>query len=231
MAGISENRIPLTRIQQLISELMAKSKRQKPFVYLERRADLTDLVAFRKPYCKREKIRVTTNDFFFCAIARATAKYPLMAGQLDPSGDIIRITTHVGIGFAVSAPQGLVVPVIKDITNKNLRQIAKESDELLKKARSNKLMPDDFHGDTVVFSGLGMYGINSFLAIAPPGATGIISSGKIEETIVPVEGDMMARKMMSFSLAVDRRIVDEFYAAKFLKCITEQLENPEALAE
>ncbi len=231
MAGISDKKVPLTRIQRLIGNLMLKSKRQKPNIYLECRADLTDLVAFRKPYCKRVGVRVTTNDFFFCAIARGVKKYPLMAGTLDPSGDAIRISTQVGIGFAVSAPQGLVVPVIKDITGKSLVDIAAESDVLLKKARANKLMPDDFHGDTIAFSGLGMYGINSFLAIAPPGATGIISIGKIEEVIVPLDEEMMVRKTMSVSLAADRRIVDEFYAAKFLKCVITQLEDPAGLAD
>lgn len=230
MADICDNKIYLTRIQQLIGELMLKSKKRKPYCYLERRVDLTELVSLRKPYCKQVGVRVTTNDFFFCAIARGVSKFPLLAGQLDPSGDFIRISTHVGIGFAVSAPQGLVVPVIKDILDKPLSEIATESNMLLKKARSNKLTPDDFHGDTIVLSGLGMYGINSFLAIAPPGATGIFSIGKIEETIVPVEGHMMTRKMMSVSLAVDRRIVDEFYAAKFLKYVIDQLENPADMA-
>ena len=225
------NRIRLTRIQKLIGELMSESKRNKPFCYLECDADLTELAAFRKPYCKREGVRVTTNDFFFRAIARAVQRYPLMAGQMDPSGGIIRITTHVGVGFAVSAPQGLVVPVIKDITSKSLREIAEESDLLLKKARSNKLMPDDFHGDTIVFSGLGMYGINSFLAIAPPGATGIVSSGIIEDRIVPIDGDMMLRKVMSIALAVDRRIADDFYAARFLRSMVDLLEAPESLTD
>jgi pyruvate dehydrogenase E2 component (dihydrolipoamide acetyltransferase) len=231
MTEILDNRIYLTRIQRLIGELMLKSKQRKPYYYLECKADLTDLVSFRKPYCKRVGVRVTTNDFFFCAIARGVSRFPLLAGQLDPKGEFIRISTHVGLGFAVSAPQGLVVPVIKDILGRSLADIATESNSLLKKARSNKLTPDDFHGDTIVLSGLGMYGMNSFLAIAPPGATGIFSIGKIEDTLVPVDGHVMTRKMMSVSLSVDRRIVDEFYAAKFLKYVVGQLESPATLAD
>ncbi len=231
MAGVTDKRIPLSRIQRLIGDLMHQSKRQKPHCYLESKADLTDLVAFRKAYCKRTRLRISTNDFFFCAIARAAKKYPFVAGQLDPGGDFFRLSKHVGIGFAVSAPQGLVVPVIKEVENKTLIEIARESRRLLKNARANKLVPDDFHGDTILLSGLGMYGINSFLAIAPPGATAIISMGKFVDTLVCIDGDMMARRKMSLSLAVDRRIIDEFYAAQFLRYIITQLEDPAGLAE
>ncbi len=231
MAGVTDKRIPLSRIQRLIGDLMLQSKRQKPHCYLEIKVDLTDLVAFRKAYCKRMHLRITTNDFFFCAIARAVKKYPLMAGQPDPGGDFFRLSKHIGIGFAVSAPQGLVVPVIKEVENKTLTEIAAESSRLLKNARANKLMPDDFHGDTILLSGLGMYGMNSFLAIAPPGATAIISMGKIVDSLVCIDGDVIVRRKMSLSLAVDRRIVDEFYAAEFFRCIITQLESPAGLAE
>lgn len=225
------NKLPLTRIQKLIGRLMLQAKREKPFFYLESKADLTELVKFRKPYCKRAGVRVTTNDFFFCAIARAIKQFPLMAGMIDESGENILISKQIGVGFAVSAPQGLVVPVIQDTADKGLPAIAKESAALLKKARSNRLVPDDFYGGNVVLSGLGMYGIHSFLAIAPPDSAGIISLGKIDEYWVPIDGDMIARKMMSIAFAADRRITDEFYAARFLKNIVEQLGNPEAMTK
>ena len=96
----------------------------------------------------------------------------------------------------------------------------------MKKARSNKLVPSDFDGENIVLSGLGMYGISSFFAIAPPMATGIISIGNIEQVIVPGPGGMVVRKKMSISLAADMRITDEVYAAKFLKCMVDQLEDP-----
>jgi len=210
---------------------MLQSKRQKPYCYLQRRADVSELVAFRKAYCRRMRQRVTTNDFFFCAMARAVVAYPLIAGQPDPGAGFLRLSKHIGIGFAVSAPQGLVVPVIKAVESKTLPEIAEESARLLNLARANRLTPDDFHGDTIVLSGLGMYGIDSFLAIAPPGATAIVSIGRIADTLVCVDGDMIVRKKMSVALAVDRRVVDEFYAAEFLGCIVSQIEAPAGLAE
>ena len=231
MEKSSNNKLPLTRIQKLIGRLMLQSKLEKPFFYLESKADLSNLVRFRKPYCKKTGVRVTTNDFFFCAIARAIGKFPLMAGRMDESGENILISKQIGVGFAVSAPQGLVVPVIQDMAEKDLVTIAKESAILLKKARSNRLLPDDFYGGNIVLSGLGMYGINSFLAIAPPNSAGIISIGTIDNCWVPMEGAMASRKLMSIAFAADRRVVDEFYAARFLKNIIEQLEEPEKLTE
>ena len=213
----------------MIGRLMLRSKQQSAYSYLESRADVTDLVRTRKSYCRSAGMRVTTNDFFFCAMARAVGQFPLMAGRLDEDGLDIRISEKIGVGFAVAAPQGLVVPVIQDIAEMPLTQIAAESDGLLKKARANKLMPDDFAGAAVVLSGLGMYGISSFFAIAPPGASGIVSIGIIEERIVPVDGNMLTRKTMSVALAADRRIVTDVYAARFLNAVVRQIENPAEL--
>ncbi len=229
MNSASENTVPLTRIQKLIGKYMLQSKREGPCCYLEARADMTDLVAMRRPYCKQAGVRVTTNDFFFCAIGRAVKKFPLMAGHLDAGGASVRIPDNVGVGFAVEAPQGLVVPVIKNVLEKSLPQIAVQSSSLVEKARANKLTLDDFEGADIVFSSLGMYGITSFFAIKPPGAVGIVSVGKFEDTLVPANGRLTVRKTMSVGLAADRRIVSEFYAAQFLSCVVELLEAPEML--
>jgi len=229
MDTASENMLPLTRIQKLIGKLMQQSKREGPCSYLESRVDMTELANMRKSYYRATRVRVSTNDFFFCAIAGAMKKFPLMAGQFDKSCENIQIPEHVGIGFAVTAPQGLVVPVLKNVLEKSLPQIAAESSALIKKARANKLDLDDFAGANITFSSLGMYGISSFFAIKPPGTAGIISIGKFEDTVVLIDGEAVVRKTMSVGLAADRRIVSDFYAAKFLNCIGSQLENPETL--
>jgi pyruvate dehydrogenase E2 component (dihydrolipoamide acetyltransferase) len=220
------NQLPLTRIQRLIGNYMHQSKRNKASAYLRVRVDLTDLVAMRKKYCRRVKVRVTTNDFFVYAIARAVMEYPLMAATIDSSGNNLVIAKDIGVGFAVAAPQGLVVPVLKQMNNKTLLQTATESQTLLEKARSNKLLPDDFDGANMVLTGLGMYGIESFYAISPPSATGIISIGNIEETLVPINGSFEMRRMMYAALAFDQRVVDEFYAARFLRMIQDLLQSP-----
>ncbi len=227
--AVKHNQLPLSRIQKLIGDYMHQSKRDKACAYLRVRVDLTDLVAMRKKYCRRVKVRVTTNDFFVYAIARAVKEYPLMAATIDPTGNHLVIAENIGIGFAVAAPQGLVVPVLKQMNDKSLIETANDSQRLLEKARANKLLPDDFDGANMVLTGLGMYGIESFYAISPPSATGILSIGNIEEAVMPVDGGFEMRRMMYAALAFDQRVVDEFYAAQFLKMILDLLQNPAAM--
>jgi pyruvate dehydrogenase E2 component (dihydrolipoamide acetyltransferase) len=224
-----KKQLPLTRIQKLIGVYMLQSKQTKANGYLRMQADLTELAAVRKAYCKKTKTRVTTNDFFIYAIAQAILRYPLMAATIDEAMENMVIPAHIGVGFAVAAPQGLVVPVIHDMQDKTLAQTAEASDSLVKKARSNQLTPDDFDGATIVLSGLGMYGIDSFYAISPPSATGIISIGNFEERIVPAEKAFVTRKMMSVSMAFDQRLIDEFYAVRFLRYIVDLLRKPESM--
>ncbi|RKY12965.1 MAG: hypothetical protein DRP52_03930 [Planctomycetota bacterium] len=225
----TKNQLPLSRIQKLIGNYMHQSKRDKACAYLRVRVDLTDLVAMRKKYCRRVKVRVTTNDFFVYAIARAVKEYPLMAATIDPTGNHLVIAENIGIGFAVAAPQGLVVPVLKQMNDKSLIETANESQRLLEKSRANKLRPDDFDGANMVLTGLGMYGIESFYAISPPSATGILSIGNIEEAVMPVNGGFETRRMMYAALAFDQRVVDEFYASRFLEMICGLLQNPAAM--
>ncbi len=208
---------------------MLQSKRTKANGYLTVRADLTELTGMRKLYCKQVNVRATTNDFFIAAIARAIAAFPLMAAAFSKDGQCLHLSEKIGVGFAVAAPQGLVVPVVQDVGHKTLPQLAEDSENLLKKARSNKLAPDDFDGANIVLTGLGMYGVESFYAISPLSALGIVSIGNIEDVIVPTEGGFVTQKRMYVSLAFDQCIVDAFYAAQFLRHITDALQRPWSL--
>ena len=223
------DRLPLTRIQRLIGGYMLQSKRTKANAYLTVRADLTELTAMRKAYCKQVGVRATTNDFFICAIARAIGAFPRMSAAFSKDGQSLELSEKIGVGFAVAAPQGLVVPVVQDVQHKTLPRLAEDSETLLKKARSNKLLPDDFDGANIVLTGLGMYGIESFYAISPLSAMGIVSIGNIEDVVVPVEHGFVTRKKMYAALAFDQCVIDEFYAAGFLRNIVESLENPWSL--
>lgn len=226
---VIENQVPLTRIQKLIGAYMLQSKQTKPTGYVRVQADLTDLSKMRRAYCKQVKVRVTTNDFFIYAIARAIREYPLLAATIDEAVENLIISEKIGVGFAVAAPQGLVVPVVRNMNGKSLAETAAESDDLLKRARTNKLTPDDFDGANVVLSGLGMYGIETFYAISPPLSTGIVSIGNFEDVVVKRGDDFVIRKMMYVALAFDHRVMDERYAAQFLKRVAELLENPAEL--
>ncbi len=219
--------IPLTRIQKLIGERMLQSKQSKPCFYIEIKADVTELMGLRQKLRKTLGVRITTDAFYVRAMALAARQYPLMLGRLN--GDNIKIPDSINVGFAVNAPQGLIVPVIKDADKKTLAEIASLEQALTDKARDNKLTLEEMEGETIALSNLGAYGTDSFLAIVPPPTSTVLAVGNADREIVPIDGKPVERKIVSLSLAVDRRVVDEVYAAKFLGTIREQLQNPQQL--
>ena len=221
------NQIPLTRIQKLIGRRMLQSKQSKPCFYIELKADVTELMALRPRLKKKLGVKITTNAFYIHALGLAVKEYPLMVGRIE--GDNIIIADSVNVGFAVNAPQGLVVPVIKQADKKTLAQIGRLEQSLTDKARSNKLSLEEIEGETIALSNLGVYGIDSFVGIVPPPTSTILSVGNVVPTAVPIDGRLLARKMVSLTVAADSRIIDGPYAAQFLNFIKEQLQNPEQL--
>ena len=145
-----------------------------------------------------------------------------MAGKLEC--DKIKIADEINVGFAINAPQGLVVPVIKNADNHSLANIARMEKELTEKALDNKLTLQDIETETVALSNLGAYGIDSFIGIVPPQTGSILSVGNVIPTVVCKNRKASVRKMVSLSLAVDNRVVSADYAAKFLICIKKGLE-------
>jgi pyruvate dehydrogenase E2 component (dihydrolipoamide acetyltransferase) len=225
--------IPLTRIQKLIGERMAKAKRSKPCFYLESKADVTELMALRPKLGKSLGVKITSNAFLIRALALAAEEYPIMLGLLESRTAShepqIRIADAINVGFPVHASQGLMVPVIKDAHQKTLAQIAQLEKLLTDKARSNTLTLEDIEGQTIGLSNLGVYGIDSFFAIPAPATSTILAVGNVIRTVIPKNGQMTVRKMMSLSLSVDRVISDETCAAKFLNFIIDRLQNPQYL--
>ena len=217
--------IPLTRIQKLIGKRMLESKRSKPCFYVEVQADITEFMSLRSRLRKAHGVKVTTNAFYIYCLARAVREYPLTVGIME--GENIKIADSVNVGFAIQAPQGLVVPVIKDSHQKSLAQIAEEVQRLTEKARDNELTLNEIEGETIALSNLGAYDIDSFIGIVPPPATVILAVGNIVATLVPRNGEAVVRKMVALTLAADHRIIDGKYAGCFLSFIRELIENPQ----
>ncbi|MBA7713054.1 Dihydrolipoyllysine-residue succinyltransferase component of 2-oxoglutarate dehydrogenase complex [subsurface metagenome] len=223
----AKNSIPLTRIQRLIGERMLSAKQSKPCFYIESKVDTTELMGLRPKLSKSAGVKITSNAFFIRALALAVKKYPLMVGTIE--GDSIKIADCINVGFAVNAPQGLVVPVIKDADKKTLAEIARIEKLLTEKARSNKLTLEQMEAETIALSNLGAYGIDSFVGIVPPPTSTILAVGNVIPTVICKDSKTTTRKMVSLTLAVDRRVINEAYAAQFLSFIKEQLQNPQEL--
>ena len=196
---------------------MLTSKRTQPCFYLTAKADVGEISKIRRPLSKRLGVRISMNDFFIRAIAVAVEKYPLMAQG------------RINVGLAIASPGGLVAPAVKDANLKTLADIAKETMELIEKAGNNKLTLDDLQGACITLTALGMFGIDSFLAIPVPGQRSILSVGRIIDQPVPCSGEIKVRKIMEFCLAADATKVSPDYAANFLVEITSLISNPQKL--
>ena len=135
----------------------------------------------------------------------------------------------VHVGLAVGLDEGLIVPVVRNADTKTLREIACETTDLAQRARSKKLLPDEYQDGCLTVSNLGMFGIRNFIPVVNPGESTILGLGVIQDRVVCRHGGIQVRKMMSMTLSVDHRLVDGAVGAQFLEMIRDLLEAPQKL--
>jgi len=216
------SRVPLTKLQKITGQRMVQSKREIPCFYLQVRADVTDLVELREQL-KKQGQTIAYNDFIIKALALSLEKFPIMTGQF--TDDFIVLADSINIGLAISVPDGLVAPIVKNCQKKDVGAIAADSKMLIDKARNNKLTLEDFEGGCTTVSSLGAFGIESFIPIVVPGQCSILGVGQISDALVPVRSDILRRKLMAMVLSVDHRITNGAYAAQFLDHFRKLLED------
>jgi len=172
--------IPLTTVRRLTAQRLAASAREAPHFYLTVVAAADDLLAFRAQANQRHgaDIKITVTDLLTRSCASALSAHP----EVNVSWDETRILRHrhVNIGIAVAIDDGLIVPVIRDADRKTLTEIAREAHDLTTRARARKLTPDELTGGTFTISNLGMFGVETLIAIIQPGQSAILGVGKVE---------------------------------------------------
>ena len=219
--------VPVNRLQRITAERMLKSKQEIPCFYLTVKVDVTALVARRTQINAAGDVKVSYNDFIMKAVATALEKFPLMTGQL--AGDAIKLADAIHVGLAISVPDGLVAPLVKDVNKKDLKQVARDSQALVERARADKLDLSDLEGGCITVSNLGAFGIESFIPIVVPGQCTILGIGQIADTCVPDNGNILVRKLMNMTLSVDHKVANGAYAAQFLDYTRKLLEDPASL--
>lgn len=222
-------KVPLTKMGKIIAEKMLQSKREIPCFYLNVVVDVTELVAFREQYNKAGGVKISFNDLIMKALALGMAKWPIMSGRFD--GDSIQIADSICIGLAISVKGGLVAPIVKEVDKKSISEVAQYSTALIERTKSGKLSPADLEGGCITISNLGAFGIDSFIPIVVPGQCSILGVGRISDTCTASDGNVVIRKMMKMTLAVDHRIANGAEAAQFLNNVVEILQDPKKLAE
>jgi pyruvate dehydrogenase E2 component (dihydrolipoamide acetyltransferase) len=228
--------IPVSRFHKLAAQKMLRSKQEIPCFYLNVKADVTELVAYRAKINEAGSIKVAYNDFIIKAVAMGLVRFPIMTGQL--AGDSIRLADSIGVGLAVAVPEGLVAPVVKNADKKTIVEIARCTKQLADKAGDNELAPQDLEGGCITVSNLGAYGIDSFIPIVVPGQCSILGIGRIKDACVPgdspdrigvnppYDGRVNIRKIMNMTLSVDHKVANGAYASQFLEFVKKTLETP-----
>jgi len=216
--------IPLTRLQKITGRKMLRSKQEIPCFYLNAKADVTELARYRTKLNQTGETKVAYNDFIIKAVATGLQKFPIMTGRLD--GDNIKLAGSIGVGLAISVPDGLVAPIVKDVQNKSLTEVAQYSRALIERAHTGKLTPEDLEDGCITVSNLGAFGIDSFIPIVVPGQCSILGIGQITDSLVPSDGGILVRKLMNMTLSADHKVTNGAYAAEFLDFVREMLQTP-----
>ena len=171
--------------------------------------------------------RISVNDIVLKAVAAALRQHPNCNAQWHDN--FVRRFNAVHLGVAVAIDEGLITPVIRNAHAKGIMQIASEVRELAGRARTKKLMPDEYTGSTFSVSNLGMFGIQEFTAIINPPEAGILAVGGIEETPVVVNGEVKICPRMRITMSCDHRVIDGAQGARFLATLKSMLEEPTAI--
>ena len=227
-AGNGEQQvIPLTKMRSAIARSLLASKQNIPHYYETIDVDVEDVVNLRaklNELLEPEKIRLSIGDFVSKAVASALLRNPAVNATFD--GTEITRFGDVHLGMAVSIPDGLIVPVLRNVHLMGLKEIRQRSVDLVDRARAQRLRQDEMTGGTFTVSNLGTYGLREFAAIINPPQVGILAVAAAEKRPV-VRGDqIVSRTMMSLTLSADHRVVDGATAAEFLKTLKTLLEQP-----
>lgn len=222
---------PLSQMRRIIGERMAQSAHTVAPVTLTTQADATALVRLRSEIAGvlagGDASAPSYNDLFARLVAVALQEFPDLNASLVDGGIVRHDAVHIGI--AVDTERGLLVPVIRDAHAKSLQTIALESARLIEQTRAGKASLDDLKGGTFTITNLGMYGIDAFTPIINLPECAILGIGRIVARPVVVDEETEAiavRKMVALSLTFDHRVVDGAPAARFLKRITQFIEQP-----
>jgi pyruvate dehydrogenase E2 component (dihydrolipoamide acetyltransferase) len=216
--------IPNSQIRGVIAKRLAESKFSAPHFYLTMEINMDNAMSARVQLNEISPAKISFNDLVVKAVALALRQHPSVNASW--LGDKIRRYSHIHIGIAVAIEDGLIVPVIRFADQKTLPQIAAESKELAGRAKTKKLQPHEFSGNTFTISNLGMMDIDEFTAIINPPDSCIMAVGRIKEIVVKRGEGFAVSNLMKVTLSCDHRSVDGATGAAFLQTFKKYLENP-----
>jgi 2-oxoisovalerate dehydrogenase E2 component (dihydrolipoyl transacylase) len=224
---VNEKTIPFKGRRNQIGKKMLQSLYTIPHCTHFEEIDVTELISIREQL-KEEGIRISANAFFLKAISLSLKEYPIFNAVLDEKNQMIKLFDDHHLGIATDTEDGLIVPVVKNVEKKSLKQIHSEMKELTSKAQQNKLTARDVSGGTFTVSNVGPLGGST-------GATPIINHPEVallsfhktkKMPVVNKHDEIVVRSMMNVSMSFDHRVVDGATAVKFTSHFAKLIENP-----
>ncbi len=220
----SYEEVGLSQMRKTIAKRLSESKFTSPHFYLTMEIEMSKAIEARKSINELSPTKISFNDMIIKAAALGLRSNP--KANSSWLGDRIRFNKHIHIGMAVAVDEGLVVPVIRFAETLKLEEISAQARSLAAKARDRSLQHNDMEGNTFSISNLGMFDIDEFTAIINPHDACILAVGKIKETPVVKDGQIVPGNLMKVTLSCDHRVVDGAIGSQFLQSFKEYLEDP-----
>lgn len=218
-----ERIIPFAGMRKVISDRMMQSLHGMAQANHRIKLDMTEVIRLREKL-KEDGIKVSFTDLLIKIVARALLDFPIVNSSFTEKGILLK--EYVNIGIAVAIENGLIVPVIGNADILTLKEVSRLSAELIEKAKSGKLKPDEYSRGTFTITNLGMFGIDEFTAIINPPESAILAVGKIDRVPVAEGESIVIKPVMVLSLTYDHRVIDGAPAAQFLQRIKQIMLNP-----
>lgn len=222
-----DRRVKMSAMRKVISQRMSESATLYPAATLTTEVDMTELNKMRTQLNSQlaaKGVKLSVTDLLVKAAAKALRDNEIVNTSLE--GDEIVYHSHVNIGIAVAVPNGLLVPVVRDVDKLSLEQISAESKRLIAKAEDGTLGGDDMSGGTFSLTNLGMVGIDGFTPIINMPQSAILGIGRTVDKPAVVNGQITIRAKAVLSITHDHRVIDGYPAALFLQSMTYYIENP-----
>ncbi len=222
-------RQPMTKVREITAERLAQAWATIPQVTQFDKADITSLEKWRSEYGKKAEAaggKLTPTAILIKVLGIALKVFPQFNASIDIAQREVVYKSYFHIGIAVDTPHGLLVPVVRDVDQKNIIELAVELSELAQKTRERKIGPADMQGGSMTISNVGTMGGTAFTPIVNPPEVAILGVARSQVEPAYIDGQFQPRTFLPLSLSYDHRLIDGADGARFLRWICTALEDP-----
>ena len=220
---------PMTKVRAITAERLAQAWATIPQVTQFDKADITRLEKWRAEYGKKAEAaggKLTPTAILIKVLGIALKVFPQFNASIDMAQRLVVYKRYFHIGIAVDTPHGLLVPVVRDVDQKNIIELAVELSELARKTRERKIGPADMQGGSMTISNVGTMGGTAFTPIVNPPEAAILGVARSQVEPAYIDGQLQPRTFLPLSLSYDHRLIDGADGARFLRWVCTALEDP-----